>query len=157
MSFHRFSRNIQPGKKGFILLEILLSLALLSMVAASVYHIFCFGLLSYTRGSIRTDLHQNARASLVKIYSELRWANSYNVHSSGSQIEFTLPEDSRKHTFRLRGQDLEYLIDSTVNKVAYDVHDLKFMQAENNTVDYQITVQNSGQEYTLISTVKLKN
>lgn len=152
-----FFRNLCNDKRGFILLEILLAFLLLSAAAATVHHFYCFGLLSYTRGSIKTDLHQSARASMVKITSELRWAESYHVHSSGSQIEFTLPEDPRKYTFRLRGQDLEFLIDSTVNKVAYDIYVLNFIPSDNHTVDYQITVQNSGQEYTLFSTVKLKN
>ncbi len=138
-------------------MEILLSLTLLSMVAASVFHFFSLGFLSYARGATAADLQQNARISMMKIYSELRWAETYNIYASGSRIDFTFPDDPRNYTFRISGQDLEFIMNSTVTKVAYNVHELKFIPADHNTVDYHITLSSSGQEFILSSTVQLKN
>lgn len=158
MNYRSFRTKILgESKKGFVLLEILLSLTLFSMVAALVLHFYSLGFLSYARGSTAADLQQNGRASMMKIYSELRWAEAYNIYASGRRIEFTLPDDPRKYTFRISGQDLEFIINSSVTKVAYHVHDLQFIPSDHNTMDYQITLSHSGQEFILFSTVKLKN
>ncbi len=138
-------------------MELIICIALIGMVLASAYGFYYVGVNAYYRGSFRWDLQQNARAAIVRMDNELIKAENYHIYSQGNQIHFYLPGDSRVHFFRVRSQELELIIGSTVTKVASDVKSLVFFEGENGLIHYRVTVEKEGQEYSLSSAVKPRN
>ncbi|PKM83634.1 MAG: hypothetical protein CVU88_01955 [Firmicutes bacterium HGW-Firmicutes-13] len=143
--------------KGFMLLELLLCLTLLSMVLSSVFTFYFMGLNSYREGWIKVELQQNTRIGMDKINRELKWARHYNVKPMGNEIEFYQLNDFRKYTFRLRNRELEYIIGSTVTKVADNIESLYFSMDEHGVVIYTITAEDGGNTLSLTSSVKPRN
>lgn len=140
-----------------MLIEVLITLAIFSVIMGTVFVFYYNGLKSYSTGSVQVDLQQNARISMDKINNELKWAGVYTIREQGSQIEFYHPGDSKKYTFRQRGRDLEFVIDTAVTKVAYNLYSLNFNTGESGIIHYEITVKDNEHEYTLSSAVKPRN
>ncbi len=69
---------VEPGPRkgagGFSLLEVLITTALFSVVMAGVYVLYTTMQDTYTRGEMKSDLHQNARVGLDRLVQELRMA-----------------------------------------------------------------------------------
>ncbi len=144
-------------ERGFTLLELILTLVLLTVVLGSAYSFYFMGLNSYHGGVNQIDLQQNARIAMDKISSELKFADYYSIKDTGEKIYFFFPDENTLHTFRLRGKDLEYCIGSGVTKVAYNVDSLEFFYGKNGTVAFIITVKDQSREYSLSSSVKPRN
>lgn len=62
------------AKKGVTLMELLVVLALLSIVSLSLFTIFRTATESYSKGDARTQAYQNARAALEQISREIQGA-----------------------------------------------------------------------------------
>ncbi len=145
------------SQQGFTLLELILTLTLLTIVLGCAYTFYFVGLNFYQGGSCQIDLQQNARIAMNKMGSELKFALHYSIESPGDKITFYIPGDYRRHEFRLWGRDLEYRIGTGVTKVAYNVDSLVFSPGENGTVEFAITVKDQGRDYSLTSSVKPRN
>ena len=72
-------------KKGFTLVEILISLAILAIIVASTFTIFRSASKSWQKGEIRSERYQNARNAISKISAEISQA----VINSNSLCKFT--------------------------------------------------------------------
>jgi len=72
------------NKKGFTLLEVLVSIAIFSIVMLTVYSLFSLAQNTYNQGGNDIELWQNARASLDRVTREIRQAQ---------EIPTILPEE----------------------------------------------------------------
>lgn len=144
-------------QRGFTLLELVLTLALLSMVIGLACSFYLLGLGSYQDCSAQIDLQQNARIAMDKISSELKFARAYSISSSREGINYMHPGSNRVYSFSLRGRELEHHIGSTVTKVAYSVEHLEFKEGEQGAVSYTIKVKDGEREHILSSSVKPRN
>jgi len=80
------NRHTRANKeKGFTLVEILISLAILAIIVASTFTIFRSASKSWQKGEIRSERYQNARSAISKISVEISQA----VISSNSLCRFT--------------------------------------------------------------------
>ena len=140
-----------------MLLEILLALALISMVLSGAYSFYLLGLRSYHEGSKNIDIQQNARISADKIDRELKWARNYNILAGEDRIDFYFFDDARKYSFRVRSRDLEFLIGNSVTKVAYNIESVRFSTRDPNLIKYTIEAGEGEKKYELSSSVNLRN
>jgi len=76
--------------KGFTLVEILISLAILAMIVASTFTIFHSASKSWQKGEIRSERYQNARNIISRISSEIGQA----VINGNSLCRFSGKKDS---------------------------------------------------------------
>lgn len=146
-----------PFSRGFILLELVLALALLSVVLTAAYNFYFLGLVSHRKGTLQAELQQSARISAQRITSELKYARSYQVRSSGRELRFFQEGSTTRYTFRRRGDDLEYLIGTTVTKVACNITHLDFSTGGDGEVIFQVVAGQGDQEYSLVSSVRPRN
>lgn len=140
-----------------MLLEILLALALISMVLSGAYSFYLLGLRSYHEGSKNIDIQQNARICADKIDRELKWVRDYNILAGGSQINFYFFDDPRQYSFRVRSRDLEFVIGHTVTKVACNIESVRFSTRAPNLIKYTIEAGEGEKRYELSSSVNLRN
>ncbi len=63
-----------PRVKGFTLVEVLISLAILAIIVASTFTIFRSASKSWQKGEIRSERYQNARNAISKISAEISQA-----------------------------------------------------------------------------------
>jgi len=66
------SSGLRLGTQGLTLIEILISTALLAVVATSVYLLYTAMLSTYTKGEVRAEIQQNARVVMAQIVQDLR-------------------------------------------------------------------------------------
>jgi prepilin-type N-terminal cleavage/methylation domain-containing protein len=64
----------RPGGRGLTLIEVLVSTAIFTIVAASVYLLYISMLNTYTKGELRAEVQQSARIALAQITQDLRGA-----------------------------------------------------------------------------------
>ncbi|RPI09674.1 MAG: hypothetical protein EHM71_05410 [Zetaproteobacteria bacterium] len=77
--------NASRRTLGFSLLEVLIVGALFSVVMAGVYLLYTTMQDTFTRGELKSDLHQNARVGLDRLVQELRMAG-YDPQNALGQV-----------------------------------------------------------------------
>jgi prepilin-type N-terminal cleavage/methylation domain-containing protein len=71
--------------RGFSLLEVLITGALFSVVMAGAYLLYATMQSTFTRGEMKSDLHQNARVGMDRLVQELRMAG-YDPENALGQV-----------------------------------------------------------------------
>ena len=83
--------SVEPGSRGrtggFSFLEVLVATALFSVVMAGVYALYTTMQETFTRGEMKSDLHQNARVGLDRMVQELRMAG-YDPENALGQVTY---------------------------------------------------------------------
>lgn len=82
MGYMVFFTKVLFNRRGISLVELLVSLAILSMVLAVGYNIFTFGYTSFNLGEQRFDAQQNVRLAADFITQELRYATHVRIYES---------------------------------------------------------------------------
>ena len=100
--------------KGFTLIEILISLAILAMIVASTFTIFQSASKSWQKGETRSERYQNARSSISKISAEISQAvinSSFFCKFTGTknQVSFVSFVSTGSGVFEL--SEVEYRLD----------------------------------------------
>lgn len=73
--------------RGLSLLDVLVTTALFSVVMAGVFSVYVAMQGTFTRGEMKSDLHQNARVGLDRLVQELRMAG-YDPENALQQVAF---------------------------------------------------------------------
>lgn len=94
-------------KEAFTLLEILVSIVILSLIIAGVYGILNIGNMTYNEGMGLLDLQQQARQAMDGMTKELRQAKReagrpVTITEGGSKIEFYIPSFSNLISYYLQ-------------------------------------------------------
>jgi len=94
-------RAVAPAAAGFTLSELLVSLAIVAVVAAGVFALQRQGQSAYLMGASRVEAQQNARVALERFARELRLARGVaaapgcnNAATGGTDITFTFVDDT---------------------------------------------------------------
>jgi len=106
--------SVEPGThgraRGFSLLEVLITGVLFSVVMGGVYLLYTTMQDTFTRGEMKSDLHQNARVGLDRLVQELRMAG-YD------------PENALGHVAQQRFNEIRAAGRSCLSFVTYRKHD----------------------------------
>jgi len=111
------AKTRRAGRQGFTLLEVLVSIAVFSLVMLTVYSLFSMAQTTYSQGGNDMELWQNARASLDRMTRELRQAeeivtvlpatNEDPINPPASELEFKDGHDITQITY------IRYYLDGT--------------------------------------------
>ena len=114
----RFFEKMKPYKfqYGFSLIEVIVAMAISSIIITALYEIFHSQQRSYIAQDQVTEMQQNLRAGLNLITRELRSAgfNPTRTANTGFVTDFAPPND-------IFGQDINYAIDKSV--IAFTIDD----------------------------------
>lgn len=154
-------------ERGFTLVELLLSLALLGLVAAAIFTLYYSGVLAWQRSVERIDRQQNARAAMELIDRELRFADWIEIPREG-EIRYRLKDDFGHgkerfyRRFRLQGEQL--LVEEiregktyACNVVALGVSTIQFSKDASGNISVTIDAGDAGAAVTLQSSVTPRN
>ncbi len=92
MQIHVFRKSFRCFQSGFTLVELLIGIALSSLLMAVIFSFLFVSLKAWNTGSIRSELQQTARISLDTMVRELRYAKVIQLPSANgtaSTITFT--------------------------------------------------------------------
>ena len=152
--------NCRVSEDGLTLIELLVTLGMISLVIAALYTFYLTGLKSWQRALIQLDSNQHGRIAMERIIKELRYAESFTLHSKGQEIRFQVPhEPLRTLRFRLMGRELVFDVYPTSSpgyfhtKIALDIDGLNFQIADHNLIKVKITTNESGAPLTLHGSV----
>ena len=155
--------NLIRSNKGLTLIELLVTLTIISFVLASIYTFYLAGLRGWHRSIDQIEAQQSARIAMDKIIRELRFAHEISLHDQSREIRFKITGDSRTLRFRREGPELIYdsFPTGTSNymhtKVALGISDLRFSVDHNNLVTVTITAHGETGASTLQSSVRPRN
>src|SRR5512137_3195391 len=79
--------GLRARPRGFSVLEVLVATALFAVVMAGVYSLYIAMQGTFTRGEMKSDLHQNARVGLDRMVQELRMAG-YDPENALPQLAY---------------------------------------------------------------------
>lgn len=113
--------------RGFTLIEVILSLALISMVLMIAFYFYSYSYDYYTRMINDLDVQQNARYAMHKIVSEVKKVNDRGkivIENGGKKINimesnFTAPLD----IYYVPETKTIYMYSSAQNDLAYGIDD----------------------------------
>lgn len=151
--------------KGYTLMEMLVSVLLLSIILAGVYGVMITGNNIFNRDIAILDMEQQTRNAIDRIIREVRQASSQTIttnynSTTNDKIVFTIPT-AVGIQYYLTGSDLmrEYP-NGTTKKVASNINLLKFTLT-GSLLQIQVrasqTVSSSTTSFPLIEKVRLRN
>lgn len=144
------------GKEGLSVLEVLVSMSIFFLFIFSLLNFYSLGIRTCRHGSARMELQQNARIALYHLDRSFKSMDQFTI-INGQSIEFFYTGDNRKFAYRVRLGELEYLVGTTVTKVAAHMASLELSQCPAGVIHYSITAKDADKEYVLTSAVKPRN
>lgn len=139
-------KSLSRHEKGLTLVELLVALAIISLVLATLYSFYSAGLNSWNRAVSRVEAAQSARIALDRMIRELRYADQVWLTENEGEIRFTAPHDPyRTLRFRLVGNELVYDSYPTGSpyyfntKIALELQTIRFTAGPENLVLIEIT------------------
>ncbi len=88
--FLKMQRNSQLSLTGFTLIEMMVVMAIFSMIMASIFGVLAIGRSSWYQGTTQIDVQQEARKAMDKIVRELRESGSQKITVGASQVTFQI-------------------------------------------------------------------
>lgn len=145
------------AEKGFTLLEIIVVIALFSIVALTLLSLSLFSANILQKGVRLLDLQQNVRIAADFIIRDLRYANTLQVISK-KEIKYRLPGDSISYTIKQKNAEIVILFNKAENKIAYDIDDLIMDWDElKKILTLEIVGSEDGRSYAVRTAVRLLN
>jgi Tfp pilus assembly protein PilV len=149
-------RERMRGERGVSLLEVLVSMGIFSLLLFSLLNMYSLGARTYRHGATQMELQQNARIALYHMDRSFKAMDQFTI-IKGQSIEFFYAGNHRKYTYRLRMGELEYVVGTSVTKVAAHMVSLEFFQTSAGVIHVTVTTGGLGKEYVLTSAVKPRN
>ncbi|MDW7740192.1 MAG: prepilin-type N-terminal cleavage/methylation domain-containing protein [Bacillota bacterium] len=146
--------------KGFTLIELVITLGMISLIIAAAYSFYLTSLNSWQHSVDHMEYQQNARIALDKIIRELQYASEVQTRSGGRELRFKVPGDSRTFRFRLFRPQLIYdaYLTQFYTVVALNITNLHFRITESGLVEIEIGAGEGTEDIvTLRSSVRPRN
>jgi len=88
-------------KKGFTIVEVMITLAIFTIVVGAIHHVFIAGQKAWNSDLSLLDLQQSTRRGLHSVTREIRAANlgSISITENNSKIEFDIPDEDNIQFF----------------------------------------------------------
>ncbi len=148
---------------GLTLIELLVTLAIISFVIMAVYTFYLTGLRGWQRGSDQLEAQQSARFAMDKIIGEVRYAHELSLHDGNSEVRFKTGCDIRTLRFRLIGEELVFESYPTGytgyfhNKIALGITALDFSINDQNLLTVTLSAGQAHGESKLSGSVRPRN
>lgn len=121
-------RIINKNNKAFTLIEVLLSIAISSIIIIVAFSVFHAGSISWEKIEEKADVNQNARIVMETIISDIRRCNKADVISD-ERIKLHFGEFEIVEYY-LEGTNVFREKNTGKNQVAYNIQKLKFTNNE---------------------------
>jgi prepilin-type N-terminal cleavage/methylation domain-containing protein len=150
-------------KKGFTLVEILLSAAIALFVVLGVYAVLNIGNATWFTDMGMLDLQQEARLAMDGITREIRQSSSsgMSITNGGEKVEFYIPGVASSISYSLQNNQLVREHPAGTEKVlANDLTSLNFSLATDTVsvlLAFGKTAQNRNLFFSLAEKVRLRN
>lgn len=151
-----FLKKAFQNKKGFTLIEVILAIAILSIVISAVFPAIISVNKAYTAGNERSNIQQNVRFAANFITQEIRFASSVSILSEiPSSFDYT-----KRYIYVKNGSIVQNV--NGVEKAVFPVNtgNLKCtlnFTGNNKTLEYSLSAVGSGKPYSLDSEVIVLN
>jgi len=83
--------KLKINRKGFSLIEMMVSLGILSLIIIGLVTFFSGGTRSWVTGQYQLEAQRNARFAIDRMVKEIREADSINDNSTSDNISFHSP------------------------------------------------------------------
>ena len=95
MNFVKSTLNFVKGKRGFSLNELLVAMAIMSVVSSAIFGVFSISGRSYTTQSVTADVQQSVRSAMELMLQDIRAAGLDPTASGNFGIELAEAEKLR--------------------------------------------------------------
>jgi type II secretion system protein J len=127
--------NLVSTKKGFSLIELLVALAIMSIVSLAIYSVFAASSRTYTTQGVTADVQQSVRAAMEVMLQDIRAAGldptasgNFGIElADASKLRFTLDSiDAGINDFNgvledVQSERITYVLDGTeLNQILYE-------------------------------------
>lgn len=129
------------NKNGFSLIELLIALALTSVVIITAGFMYFSGVKAWIKGENQLEIQQNLRIAMNTLYNEIRMADIVDVYSSGRKIKLHYNDTDLSDKSYIFDPSLKELkLEDSKSTVAMYIEDLHF-QYYNNLILISITTE----------------
>jgi len=147
------------NEKGLTLIELIITLLIVSLLLGSIYGILQGTLRVWFHGSEKMDIQQNARIAMSTLEREIKRADRVNSNSTGTSLNLTI--DGQLIRYHLSGtQLLRATSGGGNNPVAYNLKELRFTYYPSTTscslVEIYMKFASQGYEYSITSKVNVR-
>ncbi len=161
-----FALKKMKSEKAVTLIELVITLAMLSMFLGAAYSLYFYGIASWRRGIDAMEYQQTARISLEKIISELQYAHMVEIRDNNPKRIYYyiyLNNISCEYRFRFDSGRLMYdRLECAGSKpfytvVALGITALHFNVDDNGYVTIDIAAGDDNMEVKLTGSVRPRN
>lgn len=119
-----------PNERGFTLVELMLSILLLSILFLAAWGLFARGFVFWKQGEHRVDMYDSLRISLDRMGRELRYTGGISIASDSNNLSFITAEGKNVKYYcslhqLIRGE--QGLSGWGYNPVASDIESVQFV------------------------------
>lgn len=143
-------KKLCGNHKGFSLVELICSMAILSIIMTSVGSAMVISARSYRNGNVELDLQQQAQIA-SNLLTNLIIDSDKVVQASDKKLIVEKVESgiTVEYTIFLSGDELKYYtnVDSTERTLAENINDFVISRAEGENVDFSLKVVEGGRSY----------
>ncbi len=149
-------------KKGFTLIELIIVIALFSVLMLSVSWVFVAGLRTWNSGVNRAEIRQDGTLALEKMVREISQADSFTIaHADRVKFDADLDDDGGNEdiTFATDDNRLIRTVSGTSTVLAYNVQSfgLLYRDLNNAVMPFPITGNNRDNIRVIIMSLTMSN
>ena len=148
--------NRKNNQKGFTLIEILISISLLSLVLLMTYNMHLFNYKVFNKGSSKADIQSNLRLNAEFISDKIRYASNLKILANKPSIF-----DPLKQYIYSEGGVLKFYDVGTIKDVAGNLGDVSstiyFEDKDSQTVTFKVNGTQTDESYEIDSSVYMLN
>ena len=147
------------NEKGLTLIELIVTLLIVSLLLGSIYGILQGTLRVWLHGSEKIDIQQNARIAMNTLESEIKRADRVNANSTATSLNLII--DGQLVRYHLSGtQLLRATSGGGNNPVAYNLKEIRFTYYPSvnscSLVEIHMRFESQGYEYSTTSRVNVR-
>lgn len=140
------------NQEGFTLLEVLLALAIGSIVLMGLFSVFWSASNAYEWGATSVDIQYMARRAVSDMEKDIKEATSINIDQESKKL--LLNEESENEiAYYVKNGNLIKAYKKASLPIAENVNEIEFIQLESGLVEVMVEVESGGKKYKLYNSV----